>query len=107
MATSGKSIIINIALLACAVGALGIAIIRSNSKKPIRLLPFIGVNTVDSSLVDGKYKVDTIYHKVLDFKLTDQLGQTVTLDTFKNKVFVANFFFCHLPGNLQKNEQPA
>ena len=98
MATSGKSLVINIVLLTCALTALGIAVMRSTSKKPIRLLPYIGVNTVDSSLVDGKYKVDTIYHKVLDFKLTDQLGQTVTLDTFKNKVFVAKFFFATCPG---------
>lgn len=98
MATSGKSIVINVALVACAVTALGIAFMRSNSKKPLRLLPYLGATTVDSSLVDGKYKTDTVYHKVLDFKLTDQMGQTVTLDTFKNKVFVANFFFATCPG---------
>lgn len=98
MATSGKTVTINIILFACAVTALGIAFMHSTSKKPLRLLPYIGVTKVDSSLVDGKYKVDTEYHKVLDFKFTDQYGQTITLDTFKNKVFVANFFFATCPG---------
>jgi len=98
MATSGKSVIINIILFACVIVALCIAFMRSTSKKPIRLLPYIGVTSVDSSLVDGKYQKDTIYHKVLDFKLTDQLGQPITLDTFKNKVFIANFFFAQCPG---------
>lgn len=98
MATSGKSLAINIVLFACVIAALGIAFMRFNSKKPIRLLPYIGNTIIDSSLVDGKYQKDTIYHKVLDFKLTDQFGQTVTLDSFKNKVFVANFFFAQCPG---------
>ncbi|HTB30850.1 MAG TPA: SCO family protein [Bacteroidia bacterium] len=98
MATSGKTVTINIVLFALAFTALGIAFMRSNSKKPLRSLPYIGVTSVDSAKVDGKYKVDTIYHKVLDFKLTDQFGQTVTLDTFKNKVFIANFFFAQCPG---------
>ena len=98
MATSGKSLVINIVLFACAITALGIAFMRSNSKKPLRVLPYIGVAKVDSSLVDGKYKVDTTYHKVLDFKMLDQFGQAITLDTFKNKVFVANFFFAQCPG---------
>jgi len=98
MASSVKSLFINIALLTCAVAALGIAFVASKNKKPLRVLPYVGNNRVDSSLVDGKYKIDTVYHKVLDFKLTDQLGQTVTLDTFKNKIFVANFFFAQCPG---------
>lgn len=98
MAISAKSLTINITLFACAIAALGIAAVRSNSKKPLRLLPYIGAVKVDSSLVNGKYKIDSVYHKVLDFKLTDQFGQTVTLDTFKNKVFVANFFFAQCPG---------
>jgi protein SCO1/2 len=98
MSISGKSLTVNIVLFACALAAISIAFMRSHSKKPIRLLPYVGVTTLDSSLVDGKYKVDSVYHKVLDFKLTDQFGQPVTLDTFKNKVFVANFFFAQCPG---------
>lgn len=98
MATSGKIPTINIILVACALTALGIASIRSTSKKPLRVLPYIGNTAIDSTLVDGKYKIDSIYHKVLNFKLTDQYGQTITLDTFKNKVFVANFFFAQCQG---------
>jgi len=102
MSTSGKAPILNIALLALAVSALGIAFMVSKSKKPIRTLPYMGTYTVDSSLVNGTYKTDTSYHKVLDFKLLDQFGQTITLDTFKNKVFVANFFFAQCPGICKK-----
>ncbi len=97
MATSGKNLTLNIVLAAFAITAVGIAFMRYTSKQPLRTLPYIGNWTLDSAKVDGKYKVDTVYHKVLDFKLTDQLGQTVTLDTFKNKVFVANFFLPVVP----------
>jgi protein SCO1/2 len=98
MATSGKTVTINIVLFAVAITAFGIGFLRYNSRQPLRILPYIGVSKIDSSLVNGKYKTDTIYHKVLDFKLTDQFGQTVTLDTFKNKVFIASFFFAQCPG---------
>lgn len=36
---------------------------------------------------------DTIYHTVSDFNFTDQLGRLVTEETFKNKIYIANFFF--------------
>jgi protein SCO1 len=98
MPTSGKTVTINIVLFALAFTALGIGFMVAYGKKPLKILPYIGNWTLDSTKTDGKYKVDTVYHKVLDFKLTDQLGQTVTLDTFKNKVFVANFFFAQCPG---------
>jgi len=98
MSASSKPPILNLVLLALAISALSVALIAYKSKKPLRTLPYLGSSTLDSSLVNGKYQVDTVYHKVLDFKLTDQFGQTVTLDTFKNKVFVANFFFAQCPG---------
>ncbi|HTA27150.1 MAG TPA: SCO family protein [Bacteroidia bacterium] len=98
MTTSGKTVTINIILFAVAITAFGIGFMRYNSKIPLRILPYIGVSSIDSVKADGKYRVDTVYHKVLDFKLTDQFGQSVTLDTFKNKVFVANFFFAQCPG---------
>ena len=40
---------------------------------------------------------DTIYHKVPDFSFTDQYGEEVTLEKFKNKLFVVDFFFVKCP----------
>lgn len=42
-------------------------------------------------LVNGK--ADTVYHIVGDFKLTDSKGRIITQETFRNKLYVANFFF--------------
>ncbi len=102
MSTPGKLPIVNMMLLTCALIVLIVAFDVSRSKKPLRLLPYIGTYTLDSTVENAQYKVDTVYHKVLDFKLTDQLGETVTLDTFKNKVFIANFFFATCPGICKK-----
>lgn len=45
----------------------------------------------DFKLINGKG--DTIYHTVGNFSLTDQQGKTVTEQNFKNKIYVADFFF--------------
>jgi protein SCO1 len=37
--------------------------------------------------------LDTVYHTIADFKFIDQDSAAVTGDTFKNKIYVADFFF--------------
>ncbi len=38
------------------------------------------------------------FHKIPDFKLINQLGDTVTQKTFENKIYVTDFFFTICPG---------
>ncbi|QSE98893.1 SCO family protein [Fulvivirga lutea] len=40
---------------------------------------------------------DTIYHKIADFKFVNQDSNWVTQDTFKDKIYVADFFFTSCP----------
>ncbi len=47
--------------------------------------------------VKGKDIPDTIYHTLSDFRLYDQDGKQVSLHSFDNKIFVANFFYTHCP----------
>lgn len=47
--------------------------------------------------VKGKDIPDTIYHALSDFHLYDQDGKQVSLKSFDNKIFVANFFYTHCP----------
>lgn len=49
----------------------------------------------------GKYIPDTIYHTIPDFKLTDQEGKTVTLNSLKGKILVINFFYRNCPSVCQ------
>jgi protein SCO1/2 len=49
---------------------------------------------VDSSLVDGKYVYDTVYHKVGNVSLVNQMGDTVSINNdLPNKVLIVGVFF--------------
>ena len=38
------------------------------------------------------------FHKIPDFKLVNQLGDTITRKTFENKIYITDFFFTSCPG---------
>tara|TARA_R110002167_G_scaffold210526_1_gene414726 strand:+ start:2225 stop:2917 length:693 start_codon:yes stop_codon:yes gene_type:complete len=38
------------------------------------------------------------FHKIPDFKLVNQLGDTITQKTFENKIYITDFFFTSCPG---------
>lgn len=54
-------------------------------------IDILGPKEVASTYTNGV--PDTVYHTVGEFSLTDQYGQIVTNKTFKNKIYVADFFF--------------
>lgn len=54
-------------------------------------------DSVVVKVVDGKEITDTIWHKVNNISLSNQLGDTVSLDDLKGKVIVADFFFTRCP----------
>lgn len=46
---------------------------------------------------DGKVTYDTVWHRVSNLHLTNQLGQQVSFDDLKGKILVLDFFFTHCP----------
>lgn len=54
-------------------------------------------DSVQTKTVNGKQQIDTAWHRIANFKLTNQLGQTVQLSDIKNPVIVADFFFTRCP----------
>lgn len=60
-------------------------------------LPKLGNWHVDEKTVDGKVVQDTVYHKIADFSLTNQDGETITNESVNGKVYVADFFFTTCP----------
>jgi len=52
-------------------------------------------DSVVTTLKDGKESTDTVWHKVANINLTNQLGDAVSLDSLRGKVLVADFFFTH------------
>ena len=61
--------------------------------KPVERLPIYQPASVNSELVDTTIVHKINYHKISDFSLTNQNGQTVTQSKFDNKIYVADFFF--------------
>lgn len=52
-------------------------------------------DSVVTRIKDGKELSDTVWHKVANIRLVNQLGDTVTLDSLHGKVIVIDFFFTH------------
>lgn len=61
-----------------------------DSEKP---LPIYQPNRIDASLVDSTIQHKRKYHKIADFKLINQNGDTITQEDYKDKIYVADFFF--------------
>ncbi len=75
--------------------AIWLLIASCNTKK--ERLPILGRTEIKNVTFEGKVKADTVYHSIRDFSFTDQDGNTVTQDTFKDKIYVADFFFTTCP----------
>ncbi|WP_299097964.1 SCO family protein [uncultured Winogradskyella sp.] len=61
-----------------------------NVKQP---LPIYQPGKVNAELVDSTIQHQLKYHKIADFSLTNQNGKTITQDDYKDKIYVADFFF--------------
>jgi protein SCO1/2 len=48
---------------------------------------------VTEELVDSTIQYKRKYHKIADFSLVNQNGNVITQETYKNKIYVADFFF--------------
>jgi protein SCO1 len=60
-------------------------------------LPTYYPDRVDSAQVGGKWQRDTVFHRVGDFRLQDQTGQTVSQRNLDGGLYVASFFFATCP----------
>lgn len=54
-------------------------------------------DSVINKVVNGKSITDTVWHRVVNIRLTNQLGQQVSLDDLKGKIIIADFFFTRCP----------
>lgn len=60
-------------------------------------LPVINPSDINPDLVDYSLQKTNKNHTVKDFKLINQNGKTVTQANYKNKIYVADFFFASCP----------
>ncbi len=64
-----------------------------NILKVEKPLPIYQPADVSTELVDSTIQHQIKYHKIADFSLINQNGDTITQDNYKNKIYVADFFF--------------
>ena len=74
-----------------------IVILFYNALKPEERLPIYQPNMVSATLVDSSMQYVRKYHSIADFKLVNQNGDTITQNTYANKIYVADFFFTTCP----------
>tara|TARA_Y100001954_G_C15692551_1_gene543564 strand:+ start:137 stop:808 length:672 start_codon:yes stop_codon:yes gene_type:complete len=61
--------------------------------KPVEVLPIYQPAEVNERLVDSSIIHVAKYHKISNFKLTNQNGKEITQANYKDKIYVADFFF--------------
>ncbi len=76
-------------------GIISIVIIAIiyNTLNVYQPLPIYQPTMVNPELVDSTIHHQKKYHKIADFKLLNQNGKTVTQADYKDKIYVADFFF--------------
>ncbi|GAA4309459.1 SCO family protein [Pontixanthobacter gangjinensis] len=61
--------------------------------KPEERLPVYQPDMVNAELVDSTVQYVRKYHKIANFELVNQNGDTITQDYYENKIYIADFFF--------------
>lgn len=60
------------------------------------------VDDIIDSVKDGKKISDTLWHRTENFRLLNQLGDSVELYDIQNKIIIADFIFTRCPGPCPK-----
>ena len=60
-------------------------------------LPIYSPSMVSDELVEEEVRYVKKYHRISDFSLLNQNGNNVTQEDYKNKIYVADFFFTTCP----------
>lgn len=64
---------------------------------PKTKLPIFSPRDVNPELVDSTVQHIGYYHTIADFSFTNQNGKTITQEDYKDKIYVADFFFTTCP----------
>lgn len=72
-------------------------IVRQKSEQAVTMPRHYLPDSVTSITRRGKQVIDTAWHTIGDFSLTNQNGQTITWADLKGKIVVADLFFTHCP----------
>ena len=68
----------------------------------VEYLPYYEDESFTPKWITPNSKEEKTFHKIPDFKLINQLGDTITQKTFDNKIYITDFFFTTCPGICPK-----
>ena len=83
-----KLFITTLFVLSCIIITLFYSILS-----PEKILPIYQPAQVNYELVDSTIQHQKKYHHIADFSLINQNGDTITQEFYKDKIYVADFFF--------------
>ena len=81
-------------------------IVKSASDDAVVMPGHYFPDSIVNKVVDGKTVSDTIWHRLHNITLVNQLGDTVSLDDINGSIIIANFIFTRCPSicpTLTKN----
>lgn len=64
----------------------------------VEYLPYYNDESFTPNWLTPNSEEEKRFHKIPDFDLVNQLGDTITQKTFENKLYITDFFFTSCPG---------
>lgn len=84
-------------MLAMLLPLIAYFIVKRKSENAVGMPSHYLPDSVVTVTKNGKRVMDTAWHRVADFSLTNQEGKKVSWDSLKGKIVIADFFFTHCP----------
>ena len=85
-------------ILSMSVVSIAAILMFYNVLKPEEKLPIYQPNMVSFQLVDSTVQHVKRFHKIKDFSLVNQNGEKVTNEDYRDKIYIADFFFTNCQG---------
>jgi len=84
-------------LLAALLPLVCYFVVKGFSDSAIHMPRHYFPDSISTRTERGKQVTDTVWHRLADFKLANQQGDSASWDKLRGKVIVADFFFTHCP----------
>jgi len=84
-------------LLAVLLPLVSYFIVKRTSESATQMPRHYLFDSTTTTVKNGKQVTDTVWHRLPEFSLTNQLGQKVSWKDIHGKVVVLDFFFTHCP----------
>ena len=85
-------------ILSMSIVSIAAILMFYNVLKPEEKLPIYQPNMVSFQLVDSTVQHVKRFHKIKDFSLVNQNGEKITNENYRDKIYIADFFFTTCQG---------